>query len=96
MKIKPLNGMVLIKRIVLERKDDFILPTEDRGNGAAREGIVVATGGSTPNKSGLRVQSDLDAGDRVMYSQYDATEIVEKGETFVLIEESAIMLVLND
>ena len=86
--IKPLADRVLIKPKPIEEKTKagIIIPNDAQMK--QTEGEVVAVGGGMNGKP-----MQVKVGDKVIYGRHSGAEIVEDGETYLIIRESDILIV---
>ena len=93
-KLKPLADRVVVKPIVREEvtKSGIVLP--DTAKEKPQEGEVIAVGPGRLTEDGKRLEMDVKAGDRVLFSKYAGTEYKEDDEEYLIMRESDIMAVI--
>jgi len=86
MKIKPLQGKVILKPIKKEEKTKtgLILPNNTNKDKAGIGVILNTCKGS-----------DLKAGQEVLFSQYSPSQIKFEGEDYLIIEETDILAIIK-
>jgi chaperonin GroES len=96
MKVKPLNGRVLVKRIeeVQVTKGGILIP--DTAKEKSIEGKVIAVGPGKMSDAGVRIALQLKEGDRVLFGKYAGTEIKMDGEEHLMMREEDILAVITD
>ena len=99
MAIKPLSDKVLIKPTNAPEttKGGIIIP-ETASNteaGQTLEGEVLAVGNGRLQMDGSVMPLVAKKGDRVVYINYGGTEVNIKGEDCLIIEEAAILAILE-
>lgn len=90
MKIRPLRGLVVIRRRESESvsKGGIIIP--DIAKKQALEGEVVAVGPGKRGKNGIRLPMDVKPGDRVTFGKYSGTEIKPAVGDLLILPDDAI------
>jgi co-chaperonin GroES (HSP10) len=91
---RPVQGNVLIKRHKTSgmTKGGIALPGTNRRNG---RGTVMSLPDVMVTAKGVEVPIDwLEVGDVVLFSEYDVTEVVEKGE-HVLVKATNIYCIID-
>ena len=94
-KIKPINDKVLVKRLEAEEKTAGGIVLPDNAKEKPKEGKVVAVGTGKILKGGERVDFQVKAGDRVIFSSYAGTEVKVGGEEFLILGEDDILAIIN-
>jgi len=95
MKIRPLHDKILISPIKDPTMTKSGLYVPETSKGKPTRGRVEAVGPGKRNKSGARVELQVEVGDVVHYPMFVGTEVHVNGEEVVIIEEGLIM-VLED
>lgn len=99
MAIKPLSDKVLLKPINVPEttKGGIIIPetASDSEAGKAQEAEVLAVGNGRLQKDGSVMPLIVKKGDRVVYLNYGGTEVNVDGEDCVILEEAAILAILE-
>lgn len=92
--IKPIGARVLVEP--LENKEQckggIFIP--DSAKEKSQEGKVIAVG-IKRNKCGDDVEFDVKIGDTVLLPKYGGVEIKRDDKTYVIVDESAILGVIN-
>lgn len=99
MAIKPLSDKVLLKPISTPEttKGGIIIPetaTESEA-GQAQEAEVLAVGNGRLQMDGSVMPLIAKKGDRVVYINYGGTDIEVDGEQCLILEEAAILAILE-
>ena len=92
MKIKPLGGRVLVRRMDDEAQTSeggIIIP--DTAKEKPTRGEIVAIGEGSRNDAGERIPFDVKVGDTVIFSKYGGTEVKIEGEEYQIMSESDIL-----
>lgn len=93
--IKPLGSHILIKRSSAAEvsKGGIVLP--ENAKEKPKEGNVIALGAGKVLDDGSRGSFQVKKGNRVIFASYAGTEVKHAGETYLLMEESDILAVVN-
>ncbi|QVK18808.1 co-chaperone GroES [Mycoplasmatota bacterium] len=93
--IKPLGQRVLLEKLEVEKKtlSGIILP--DNVNEEKNFAKVVAIGTGKKLENGKREEFDVKVDDKVIYSQYAATETKIDGKKYLVVDEKDILAILN-
>lgn len=94
--LKPTNNFILVKTAgIVEETDSGILLSKG-AKIKKTEGTVISTGpGNYHQDSGIPYPMPVEAGDGVVYGQYDGTEVKMDGETYSLIRDSDVLIKFN-
>jgi chaperonin GroES len=85
--ITPLGSLILVKEIEETEKvskSGFIISSSSSLSDLKR-GEVVALGTGDRDQSGNTHKIPLEVGDTVLYSEHNATEVIDNGETYKFI-----------
>jgi chaperonin GroES len=93
--IRPLGAKVLLKRLEAEQttKGGIVLP--DTAKEKPQQGTVLAVGDGKLLDDGSRADFQVSVGNTVLFSSYAGTEIKYQGETYLLMDESDILAVMD-
>ncbi len=93
--IKPLGQRVLLEKIEVEKKtlSGIILP--DNVNEEKNFAKVVALGTGKKLENGKRDEFDVKVDDKVIYSQYAATETKIDGKKYLVVDEKDILAIIE-
>ena len=91
MRIKPLGDRVVIKPLEAEEKTASGIVLPDKAKEKPQEGEVMAVGNGRVLDNGTRVEMDVAAGDRVLFSKYAGTEIKIDGEEYLIMRQDDIL-----
>ncbi len=95
MKIRPLNGRILVKRLEEEETTAGGIIIPDSAKEKPAEGEIVAVGPGKMNDAGERAAMDVKVGDRVLFSKYGGTDIKYDGDDFLIMREDDILGVIE-
>jgi chaperonin GroES len=95
MKIRPLHDRVIIKRVEEETmsKGGIIIP--DTAKEKPAQGEVVAVGTGKVLENGTKIEMNVKAGDKILFSKYAGTEVKVEGEEYLIMREDDILGVIE-
>ncbi len=93
--IKPLGQRILLEKFEVEKKTlgGIILP--DNVNDEKNFAKVVAIGTGKRLENGEREAFDVKVGDKVIYSQYAATETKIDGKKYLVVDEKDVLAIIE-
>ena len=94
-KIKPINDKVLVKRLEAESKTAGGIVLPENAKEKPREGKIIALGSGRIGKDGKRIDFQVKAGDRVIFSSYAGTEVKVSGDEFLILGEDDILAIVK-
>ncbi len=94
MKFRPLHDRVLLRRIEQEAKTAGGIIIPDSAKEKPMEGEIVSVGTGHVNDNGDVRPLDVQAGDRVIFSQWAGTEVTIDGEQLMVMKESDLIGVI--
>lgn len=94
MAIKPLSNRVLIKQVEKEKttKSGIILPGQTAEQPQIAQVIAVGPG---KVEDGHKIEMTVKVGDKVVFPKFKGTEIKLEGETFIIIEETDLLAIVE-
>ena len=92
--LHPLSNMVLMKPVDLPEKIGRIYVPE-QAKKPVQEGIVVAVGPGSRDKTGRLIPCEVRVGDRVRLRHTFDTQIQIRGEKFIMAPEDEIMGIIE-
>jgi chaperonin GroES len=95
-KLKPLNGIVVLKKIEEQEQTYGSIVIPDLGKEMPDSGIVVATSDTFNWHSGEYKSSEVKIGDRVLVPKMGTMAITLEGEDYILVKETEILSIVND
>lgn len=94
--IRPLHDRVIVRRISeSDSKTAGGLFIPDSAKEKPLEGEVVAVGKGKLLDSGIRVDPDVAAGDRVLFGKYSGSEVKLDGEELLIMREDDILGIIE-
>ena len=96
MKIKPLNGYVVIKPLAAEEvtKSGILIP-KTANKETPKEGEVVAVADKNISSNGTELPIEMKIGDKVLYGQYSGEEIKLDGVEYKIIEMTLVRAIVQ-
>lgn len=96
MKIKPLNGYVVIKPLEAEEvtKSGIIIP-DTANKEKPKQGVVVAVSETNINDHGTNLPIELKVGDKVLYGQYSGEDVKIDGVEYKIVEMSSVRAIVE-
>jgi chaperonin GroES len=95
MKLRPLQDLVVIRRVAAEEKTVGGIFIPDTAQEKPVEGEVVAAGPGARSEDGRIHPLDVEVGDRVLFGKWSGTEIKLDGEELIIIKESDLLGVVE-
>ncbi len=93
--IKPLGQRVLVERVEAESKTAGGLFLPDTAKEKPQEAVVRAIGTGGRDKDGKEIPFNVAVNDKVLITKYGGTEVVLNGTTYVILNESDILAVID-
>ena len=93
--IKPLGQRVLVERVEAESKTAGGLFLPDSAKEKPQEAIVRAIGTGGRDKDGKEIPFNVAVNDKVLITKYGGTEVVLNGTTYVILNESDILAIID-
>jgi len=93
-KARVLGDRVLVRRDEAETESEGGIVLPDAAKNKPNRGEVVAVGEGKILDSGVRVSISVNVGDSVVFGAYGGTEVELNGDTYIILSESDILLVL--
>jgi chaperonin GroES len=94
MKIVPLGGNVVVKRLPSEEVTAGGIVLSDAAREKSRQGRVLSIGDGRMLANGSRAKHQVQEGDRVLFGSYAGTEVDIEGEEFFMMSEDEILAIL--
>ncbi len=96
MRLRPLQDLVVIRRVAAEEKTVGGIFIPDTAQEKPVEGEVVAAGPGARSEDGKIHPLDVEVGDRVLFGKWSGTEIkLDGGEELIIIKESDLLGVVE-
>jgi len=95
MKVHPLGGNVLVKRVEADSvsKGGIVIP--DSAKEKPREGMVIEVGDGKLLEKGGRAEFQVKKNDRILFSSYAGTEVKIDGDEYLIMNEDDILAITN-
>ena len=95
MTLRPLQDLVVIRRVAAEEKTVGGIFIPDTAQEKPVEGKVVTAGPGARSEDGKIHPLDVEVGDRVLFGKWSGTEIKLDGEELIIIKESDLFGVVE-
>lgn len=96
MKIKPLNGYVVIKPLEAEEVTASGIVIPDTANKEKpKEGEVMAVSATNISESGTELPVEIKVGDKVLYGQYSGEEVEVDGVEYKIVEMTSVRAIVS-
>src|SRR5512136_163121 len=97
MKIKPLNGYVVIKPLEQEEmtKSGIVIP-DTANKEKPQEGEVVGVSKTNISSTGTALPIEIKVGDRVLYGRYSGEDVKVDGVEYKIVEMTSIRAIVAD
>ncbi len=95
MKIKPLNGYVVIKPMEAEEvtKSGIVIP-DTANKEKPSEGEVVAVANNNVSSTGTELPIEMKVGDKVLYGRYSGEDVKVDGVEYKIVEMTSVRAVV--
>jgi chaperonin GroES len=95
-KFKPLNGIIVLKKVEEEEQTYGAIVLPDMGKERPELGIVVETSPTYNWHKGEFYESKVKIGDKVIIPKMGSMVVSQDGEDYVLIKETEILAVIEN
>jgi chaperonin GroES len=93
-KIKPLNGIIVLKKLEEEEQTYGQIVIPDMGKEKPEMGIVVEVSDTYNWHRGDYYESKVKVGDKVVIPKMGSMTISQDGEDYILIKETEILAII--
>lgn len=95
MKIKPLNGYVVIKPLAAEEvtKSGIVIP-DTANKEKPKEGEVIAVAETNITDKGAELPIEMKVGDKVLYGQYSGEDVKVEGVEYKIVEMTSVRAIV--
>lgn len=96
MKIKPLNGYVVIKPMEAEEvtKSGIVIP-DTANKEKPSEGEVVAVADKNVSSTGTELPIEMKIGDKVLYGRYSGEDVKVDGVEYKIVEMTSVRAIVS-
>ena len=96
MKIKPLNGYVVIKPMAAEEvtKSGIVIP-DTANKEKPQEGEVVAVADKNISPNGIELPIEIKVGDKVLYGRYSGEDVKVEGVEYKIVEMTSVRAIVK-
>ena len=94
--IKPLNGIIVLKKLEEEEQTYGQIVIPDMGKEKPELGIVVETSDTYNWHTGEYYKSKVQVGNKVVIPKMGSMNISQDGEDYILIKETEILAIIQN
>jgi chaperonin GroES len=96
MKIKPLNGYVVIKPLAAEEvtKSGIVIP-DTANKEKPQEGEVMAVADKNISSGGIELPIEMKVGDKVLYGRYSGEDVKVGGVEYKIVEMTSVRAIVK-
>lgn len=94
-KLRPLGDKVVIERSEAEERTSGGIVIPDTAKDKPKQGVVIAVGKGKVLDNGKFKETEVKAGDKVLFGSYAGTEVKVDGKEYLLVSESEILAVID-
>ena len=93
--LKPLGDHIIVQASTAEEvtRGGIVLP--DTAKETPQQAMVIAVGPGKLTEAGKRVEMEIKAGDKVVFSKYGGTEITVDGQDYLILSERDVLAVVE-
>ena len=95
MRVEPLGGNVIIKRLSAEETTAGGIVIPDSAQEKPQQGRVLSIGAGRMLPDGSRASPQVNEGDRVVFASYAGNEVVVDEEELLIMSEDEILAILD-
>jgi len=93
MNLKPLADRVVIKVLEAEEKTASGIVIPDKAKEKPQEGEVVAVGSGKVLDNGTKLDMEVKAGDKVIFSRFAGADVKVDGEEYLILRQDDILAI---
>jgi len=95
MNLKPLADRVVVKVLEAEEKTASGIVLPDKAKEKPQEGEVMAVGDGKVLDNGTKLEMEVKAGDKIIFSRYAGTEVKVDGEEYLILRQDDILALVK-
>ncbi len=95
MNLKPLADRIVVKVLEAEEKTASGIVLPDKAKEKPQEGEVIAVGPGKVLDDGTRLEMEVKAGDKVIFSRYAGTEVKVQGEEYLILRQDDVLALVQ-
>ena len=95
MKLRPLQGRILVQRVEEEAKTRGGIIIPDSAKEKPIEGKVVSVGKGKIGDDGKRIALEIKKDDKILFSKYGGTDIKIEGEEYLIMREDDVLGIIE-
>ena len=94
-KIQPLADRVVVKALEETEQMRGGLYIPDTAKEKPQQGEIIAVGPGKVGDDGVRIEPEVEVGNRVLYGKYSGTEVNVEGEEYLILRESDVLAIIK-
>jgi chaperonin GroES len=94
-KIQPLADRVVVKALEETEQMRGGLYIPDTAKEKPQQGEIIAVGPGKVGDDGIRIEPEVEVGNRVLYGKYSGTEVNVEGEEYLILRESDVLAIIK-
>ncbi len=95
MNLQPLEDRIVVRPAEAEETTKSGLVIPDTAKEKPQQGEVLAVGPGRRSETGDLIPTDVNVGDRVVYSKYGGTEITIEGEELLILQTRDVLAIVK-
>ncbi len=95
MNLKPLGDRVVVKVLEAEEKTASGIVLPDKAKEKPQEGEVMAVGTGKVLDNGTKLDMEVKAGDKVIFSRFAGTDVKVDGEEYLIMRQDDILALVD-
>ncbi len=95
MNLKPLGDRVVVKVLEAEEKTASGIVLPDKAKEKPQEGEVMAVGSGKVLDNGTKLDMEVKAGDKVIFSRFAGTDVKVDGEEYLIMRQDDILALVD-
>ncbi len=94
--LRPIGDRLIVEVLSEEEKTSGGIILPDTAREKPQEGKVIAVGSGRILENGQKVDLEVKAGDKVIFSKYGGTEVKHKGKDYLILRESDVHAIVEE
>jgi len=94
-KIQPLADRVVVKALEETEQMRGGLYIPDTAKEKPQQGEIVAVGPGKVGDDGVRIEPEVEVGNKVLYGKYSGTEVSVDGKEYLILRESDVLAIIK-
>jgi chaperonin GroES len=94
-KVRPLHNRLIVKRLKEDEKTAGGIIIPDTAKEKPQQGRVIAAGPGKRDDKGKLIATEVQKGDRVLFTKYSGSEVTLDGDEHLIISEDDVLAILE-